>query len=323
LIVKKGKKLWEYSYPSTSGNYGTQSTPTVDDECVYILSVQGEVLCFNAKKGTLQWRRNIVDDYGVLRPYYGFAGSPVIDGNLIILTANNAGLALDKRTGEKVWGSSRPPDNIRMFGSTGVYYSTPVVYDHDGKQVTVLFSWEGVHGVEVDNGKILWLHKDNDYLEEQVADPLIFDSKVFITMYFAESGCVLLDTKGEKPEILWKNLNLYSEISSPVLIDGYIYGCNGGPHMGNTSLRCLDAETGKLMWAEDLGVISFIAADDKLIILNNFGTLIIVEASPSSYREIARATVIKPMCWTPPVLCQGKIFCRNSRGDIVCIDVGK
>jgi outer membrane protein assembly factor BamB len=121
-----------------------------------------------------------------------------------------------------------------------VYYSTPVIYTYEGKRYTVLSSWEGTHSVEVETGKQLWLYEWDDYLPELVADPLIFDNKVFITMYYEKFGCVLLDIEGENPKVLWKNRNLYSDISSPVIVNGYIYGCKGGPWNGYASLRYLD-----------------------------------------------------------------------------------
>jgi len=37
--------------------------------------------------------------------------------------------------------------------------------------------------------------------------------------------------------------------------------------------------------------------------------------------EISRAQVTGPKCWTTPVLANGRIYCRNSRGDLTCLDV--
>jgi hypothetical protein len=88
-------------------------------------------------------------------------------------------------------------------------------------------------------------------------------------------------------------------------------------------------ETGKLMWEKILGkeVISLTSAVGKLIILEDIGTLRIAEATPSSYKEISSCKVPsesnKHRWWTPPVLCNGKIYCRNHSGDLVCIDVSK
>jgi hypothetical protein len=63
------------------------------------------------------------------------------------------------------------------------------------------------------------------------------------------------------------------------------------------------------------------------------GTLAIVEASPEAYKEISSAKVIKMknmqsyprdvpnVCWTAPVLSNGHIYCRNTYGDLVCVDM--
>jgi hypothetical protein len=73
---------------------------------------------------------------------------------------------------------------------------------------------------------------------------------------------------------------------------------------------------------------SLIAADGKLIILEEDGTLHIAEATPSMYEEMSNCDVLwgeqKPRrFWTPPVLYKGKIYCRHYGGDLVCIDVSK
>ena len=95
-------------------------------------------------------------------------------------------------------------------------------------------------------------------------------------------------------------------------------------------LRCLDAETGEVMWEKDLETnsISLMAASGKLIILDEDGILRITEATPTSYREISSADVLEggrqyEMFWTPPVLCSGRIYCRDwFNGLLICIDVG-
>ena len=58
------------------------------------------------------------------------------------------------------------------------------------------------------------------------------------------------------------------------------------------------------------------------------GTLRIAEATSSSYRELSSADVLggekRPRIFaTPPVLCNGKIYCRNYAGDLICVDVSK
>jgi hypothetical protein len=83
------------------------------------------------------------------------------------------------------------------------------------------------------------------------------------------------------------------------------------------------------MWEKEMKMASVTAADGKLIILEENGTLRIAEANPQSYKEISSCDVLggekKLGGWfyTPPVLYKGKIYCRNYAGDLICIDVSK
>jgi outer membrane protein assembly factor BamB len=66
------------------------------------------------------------------------------------------------------------------------------------------------------------------------------------------------------------------------------------------------------------------AADGKLIVLSEPGTLCIAEASPKKYTELAKTvTGLSPLCWTAPVLANGIIYCRNDKGTLVALDVSK
>jgi hypothetical protein len=88
--------------------------------------------------------------------------------------------------------------------------------------------------------------------------------------------------------------------------------------------------TGGILWeqAVDNAPVSFMAADNKLMLLSEKGTLAIAEANGTGYREISRCDVLggekKPRkFWSPPVLCNGRIYCRNYAGDLICIDVSR
>jgi hypothetical protein len=63
-------------------------------------------------------------------------------------------------------------------------------------------------------------------------------------------------------------------------------------------------------------------ADGKIIGLSEKGILIVAEASPTEFKPVSRAQVLGGKCWSVPVLSNGKIYCRNARGDLVCVDVG-
>jgi outer membrane protein assembly factor BamB len=156
LDAETGEEIWRYLIEDY---YDPQSTPTIDDKYVYALSRNGILLCLKAKNGKLRWKKDLVSEYEVVIPYYGFAGSPVIEGDLLILTANTSGIALNKKTGERIWGSDKPPDNLRMPAGTGPHYATPVVYDYEGKRYAVISSYIGLHAVDVETGKVFWLYE--------------------------------------------------------------------------------------------------------------------------------------------------------------------
>ncbi len=340
LNAETGEEIWRYA----DERFGDpKATPTIEGKYVYTLSHEGMLFCLKVKNGKLRWKKDLVADYGAVRPLWGFAGSPVIEGELLILTANTAGMALNRKTGQVVWSSDKPPKKFQTLNTetTGVDYSTPVIYDHEGKRYALITSWKGVSSVEVETGKPLWLNEWDSYTGSQVPDPVIIGNKVYVVESITSKKSTasrLFEITDEGPTVLWRSPDLYTEITSPVIVDGYIYGCQGGPYSGTASLRCIDLETGRLIWDESfpdepynpLGQksISLMVADGKLIILSAWGMLYIAEATPTGYKEISRCDVYNGeekirKFWTPSVLYKGKIYCRNWAGDLVCIDVSK
>jgi outer membrane protein assembly factor BamB len=106
-----------------------------------------------------------------------------------------------------------------------------------------------------------------------------------------------------------------------VLIDGHLYGVSGQERR-EAQIRCVDFKTGKVKWSEPFTTMgSITAADGKLIALSEKGELLIAAATPDGFKSLARAQVLGGRCWTVPVLSHGRIYCRNARGDLVCLDV--
>ena len=62
-------------------------------------------------------------------------------------------------------------------------------------------------------------------------------------------------------------------------------------------------------------------AGGKIIALNEHGELYVIDPSPEAFKPISHAQVLGGKCWTAPVLANGRIYCRNAGGDLVCLDV--
>src|SRR5205085_411221 len=106
LDANSGKPVWTYSYPCSSGDYGgPRATPTVSAGKVYVLSREGGTACLNAATGQVAWGNDLARTLRAAAPKWGFAGSPLLDGNLVIYNVGTAGAALNKDTGKLVWKS--------------------------------------------------------------------------------------------------------------------------------------------------------------------------------------------------------------------------
>jgi outer membrane protein assembly factor BamB len=323
LNAETGQEIW-----SNSESFGElYTTPTIDGKYVYTLSGRGILYCLKAKNGKVRWKRDLISEYDVVKPTYGFGGSPVIEGDLVILNLNLSGIAFKKNNGEKVWISEKyHPSNICPQGKNMASYATPVIFDWEGKRCALMYHCTGLYSVDVQTGQQMW------YFEfmatgAKAADPIFFENKVFISTGYIGARCVLMEITENELKALWENESMRNEFSSCVYFDGYLYGSDGD-HGGLCPFRCIDVKTGEVMWEKEMKMASLIAADGKLIILEEDGTLHIAEATPSEFREISSCDVyrgekVHRLFYTPPVLWNGRIYCRNYGGDLVCIDVSK
>ena len=311
LDAETGKEVWNYAYPCDQGNFeGPRATPVVDGESVYTLSRQGHAFCFEAATGKIRWQKNLIKDFSVANITWGFAGSPLIVDKAVVYNARASGLALDKMTGEKIWEGGG--------GQCG--YAAPVRFSLKGKDSLAFFSCKEVVVVDAQTGAKGISHPWETQYDVNAADPVFFDGKLFITSGY-EHGCALLDLSGKNVKQLWENQNLRGHFASPIYLDGHIYGVDG--QTGQGQLRCLEAKSGKVKWTHKGGFENLIIVSGMILAIDKEGVLVIGEANPNAFKETAKAPVLnaKAKNWTAPVLANGFIYCRNSDGDLVCLDM--
>ena len=147
LDSNSGKTIWSYSYecPLDPNEFegGPTSTPTVDVDSLYTLSRLGLVHCFDKKTGALKWNINAAEANEIRVPTWGFAGSPLIVGNTLLLNVGDAGLALNKHTGSLLWKST----------DKDAGYSSMVPLKQNGKSAIVFGSARSYVCVEIETGK--------------------------------------------------------------------------------------------------------------------------------------------------------------------------
>lgn len=305
--AQTGKVLWTHRYeePLTPNLYegGPNATPAIHEHKVYTISKSGKMFCLNLDSGEVIWQKQA----GAKKPEWGFAGSPLIYQDKIIYNVGSHGLALNKDTGSLVWQSGT--------GEAG--YASAVPFALNGQEQLALFCKDQFFSVNPMAGNVFWSYPWKTSWNVNASDPIIQEDEILITSGY-NHGAALVKVVEEKPEKVWENKNMRSQLSGPVLIDGYLYG------MDDVQLVCLDWKTGEKKWEEkSIGKGSLMAAGEKLIVLSEKGRLVIARASPEKFTEISSAQILGGRCWTMPVLANGRIYARNAAGDLVCMDVSK
>jgi len=314
LDAATGKEIWKTSYqcPLYSKNHegGPCATPTIDGDAVYTFSKDGDAIRFNAATGEIVWHKKLNKELGLKHPTWYFAGSPFIAGNLVIYNAGIYGIALNKNDGSMVWQN----------GKSACGYSTAVPYQIGGQKGVAMAVRNEFVGLNPATGKVMWKFPWKTSYDINAADAIVSGETIFISSGY-NKGCALLKINGGDVTKVWQNKNMRNQINCSVLFEGHIYGFDGQVG-GGGKLTCLDLATGEKKWSQGgMGTGSLMIADGKLIILGERGKLVIAEASPEGYKELASAEILTGKCWTTPVLANGRIYARNAAGQLVCVDV--
>jgi outer membrane protein assembly factor BamB len=311
LDAKTGKEVWKHSYPAKLDpqyyDGGPNSTPTVFEGQVFTLSKWGDVFCFDAAKGSVIWSEKLWN-YGIRSNRWGFAGSPVIYRDLVILNAGTSGVALERASGRMAW-----------FNGTNVAgYATPQFFGSERKEI-LIFGAKNLYALDPLTGKERWRFPFETGYDVNNTDPIIQGNRILLSSY--NHGCALLEVR-EKPELVYEDKRaLRSHLSPGIVVGDYLYAFSGEAKTV-TDLRCLHFATGEVKWTvKEPKDGSLISASGKLLILSDKGELIAVEPTPDSFKPLARAQVIDGLCWTPPALANGCLFVRNSKGKVVCLDL--
>ena len=199
---------------------------------------------------------------------------------------------------------------------------SPVVVTQRIARTAALFIMsEALVAVDPSTGATLWSSKFGQGYRTHCSDPVVSGDLVFISS--GDDGGELLRVTAKSAERIWKNKNLSTFTGTAVLIDGHLYGHEtGGYKAANQELRCVDLRTGEVKWGEKgFGQGSVIAAGDRLVVLGEKGELSIVRATPAKFELLARTQAIGGKCWTSPALAAGRLYIRNAKGELVCLDL--
>lgn len=313
IDASTGETIWRKVVGETEEFFpggGPRTTPTVTDGMIYTVSSHSRFLAMRADDGEILWERNL-QDYGPV-PRYGYSASPLVDGTRVLVLVGDRQkqpgvAAFDRATGELLWEA--------LDGPAG--YASPIVAEIDGVRQYIFSTFVSITGLSTD-GEVLWTHETGP----KTALPMpvfVAPDAVFVSTADDQFGGLMIRvTRGEagfQTEEVWKERLMRNHFNTSVLIDGYLYGFD------NSTFRCLDAATGKKLWAKrGFGKGSLVAAGNLLYVLSDDGVAALVHASPEGYVEAGRMQVMEGRSWTAPSLADGHIFMRDF-DEMVALDV--
>jgi outer membrane protein assembly factor BamB len=281
---------------------------------VYTLSKEGHLFCFRAKDGHIIWKTQIQELLDVSMPEWGFSCSPLVLGEKLLLEAGRT-CALNKETGELIW-------KTKEYRSG---YGSPALFEPAGSEPLVaVLNNDYLMVADLATGKEVDRLKWETSFATSACTPTAKGDTLFIATGYGK-GCLLAALVNGKLEKVYEHRKLRAHMANAVLVDKSLYGIDGQSNQASRcALVCMDYATGDVHWQEHgFGCGAVLAAGDTLIILSDDGELATAKATTQGYQQISRAKVLDGTCWTPPALARGRIYCRNSAGDLVCLDVRK
>jgi outer membrane protein assembly factor BamB len=307
--AESGAEVWKKSYPcGTDKNYpGPRATPAVSDGVVYTHSRKGALHAFDAKTGNILWEKNAARDVSAKRPGWDYASSPFIMGNMLVLNLGKCGAAFNKKSGAVMWKTSGGKSS----------YATAVPVKLGARDALLMFGIAGLYGVDPASGKEIFSYPWQTKYEVNSADPILKGDKIFISSNYGR-GCTLVKVAGANATKVYENKVMMNHFNSCVLVGDHLYGPN------NSELKCIDFATGSEKWKNrNLRKGSLIVVDNKLVTLSEGGLLAIAEANPSAYKELVQLKILESRCWTAPSYSNGRLYARDEKGMMVCLDMKK
>ena len=316
--AESGEEIWrvrvDAKFVNSWGN-GPRATPSVDETRVYFASSRGKIFAIDIRSGEIAWQHDLVRDSGSLAPDLGYSNSPLLIGDLLIITAGGRSgkgiLAFQKDTGVIQWS--------RETSHPG--YSSPIVIDAAGERQIIFFAGAEILSLSPENGDMFWRYEWGSQWNENVATPVFIAEKYlfFSSAHPQDKGSVVLSIERNGAAIeakpLWKTNVMQNHFSSVVLKDGYLYGTD------RSILKCVDAATGEEKWRQrGYGEGTLVLAEDQLIVMGTSGQVGLVDATPERYNEKGRFKILSGKCYAPPSIANGKLFLRSHK-EIACLDI--
>jgi len=328
LDAKTGKEAWHLPYARGSFTnifgVGPRATPVVADGRIYSFGVTGILTCTDAKQGKLVWQVDTLKDFQANNLFFGMSCSPIVSGKNVLANVGGTGtsiVAFDSTTGAVTWKSQDDKAS----------YSSPITIKQDDTNAAIFLTGQRLLSLNPVDGALFWQFPLEDKLFESSVTPVRIGELVLASSITYGSVGLRLESKDGKPAVkqAWKNPRLTCYFSTPVAVGkDHVYLVTGSNPLAakhEASLRCVEAATGNVLWSKtpvgEYHASLLRTGDDKLLLLDDSGNLMLLSPDAKEYRELCRAKVCGKT-WAHPALADGRLYVRDEK-ELICLQFGE
>jgi outer membrane protein assembly factor BamB len=304
-----GKPVWKHRdaarFWESNAGAGPRATPTLSGGRVYTFGATGILNALDARNGSVFWSRNAASDTKTKVPDWGFASSPLVVGDVVIVAAGGALAAYDVTTG-----------NPRWFGPTGGRgYSSPHLATIDGVSQILLLNGEGAISVAPADGTLLWKHvwEGDSIVQPAVAadgDVLIGSGSGLGSEVGVRRVAVSHGAGGWTAQERWTSIGLKPYFNDFVIHKDLAFGFE------SNIIACIDLKNGERKWKGGRfghGQLVLLPDQDLLLVVSEEGELALVKATADQFTELGRFKAIEGKTWNHPVLVGDIVLVRNDQ----------
>ena len=305
-----GELLWQQQwegalsvpfFAKANGDW-IRATPAFDQGRLYVAGMKDKLVCLNADDGEVVWELDFPKQIESKVPAFGFVSSPLVDGDAVYVQAGEAIFKLDKLTGQVIWKADE------QKGAMNSAFSSPMIETIAGLRQLIIQTRNELMGLKIDDGTVLWRKKIKAFRGMNIITPTIVGDSIFVSSYGGTTKLFKLIATDEGFELQeqWE-LPAQGYMCTPVVIDGHAY-----THLRNQRFACFDLNKGVEKWkTKKFGkYASLIAVDDKILALDENGTLMLLKANSEAF-ELLDNRKVGDDTWAHLAMQGNQVFVRG------------
>lgn len=316
-----GQPLWIHEYAVEYGDLpygsGPRASATLHAGRVYTLGALGHVVCLDLATGRPVWTRDTVGELGARRPEWGFAASPLVWREQVIVhvgaTPGGCYVALAAADGRELWRAGNDPAG----------YATPQIVARPAGEQLVGWTPEHIVGIDPARARVDWRIPYPVTYGVSIADPILSDETVFVAGYWEGSKAIRLGSRRDEATLVWEDKqSLRGLMSQPLVRDGLVYLLDK-----QYGLTCFELATGKKLWDDGNRLtprgrnpqasLVWLGDEDQALALNAEGELVLLRLRRDGYQELGRTRIVGPT-WAHPAYAGDRVYARDDER-LVCV----